>query len=113
MAEATTTTYEFELEPGRTVAFRELTVAEFESARKQMRGADGKLDDWELTQQCLRLCLVRDGAEKLDYQKLTGALLAQRFKMKHLLLINNAWNSVHMPSDEDLARVRGMRVIAA
>jgi hypothetical protein len=104
-----TTTYELELSPGRTVAFRELTVEEFESLIRQVGDKD---TNWELTQMGLRRSLVRDGTEELTYTKLVGNQLNERFRTPQLLLLRNAWESVHLPKPEDLARVRAMKVVA-
>lgn len=110
MAEEKPTEYEFELEPGRVVAFRELTVSEFETL---VKNAGDKNAGWELTQSGLRISLLRDGKEDLSHQKLTGVLLNKRFTTRQLLTLRNAWDRVHLPNEEDLSRVRAMRVVAA
>lgn len=101
--------YEIEVEVGRVVTFRELTVDEFETV---VRTTGDKNAGWELTQAGLRRSLVRDGAEVLDYQKLVGAQLGKRFSTRQLLMLRTAWEQVHVPGEEDLSRVRAMKVVA-
>lgn len=105
-----TTEYDLEIEPGRVVRFRELTAEEFEGIVTGINN-DEPGYGWKLTQAGLRMSLVRDGAEELNYQKLVGAQLAKRFRTKQLMLLRSAWDSVHMPNAEDQARVRAMKVV--
>lgn len=108
--DATTTVYELELAPGRTVRFRELTAEEFEGLVTGMNGGDPDYG-WQLTQAGLRRSLVADGAEELSYTKLVGPLLSRRFTTRQLLMLRQAWDAVHLPTAEDQARVRGMRAV--
>ena len=103
-------TYEVEVSPGRTVILRELTAGEFESMyRAEGSGAHAT---WDLTQRGVRMSLVQDGDEPLTYPALVGEQLNQRFTTRELLLLRQAWESIHIPSAEDVARVRGMRAVA-
>ena len=102
--------YELELEPGRVVVFRELSGEEFESVYKAAEASNTV--GYELTQNCLRRALVSDGGEALSYKDLAGAQLAQRFRTRHLMMLRQAFESVHLPGAEDDARVRSMRAIA-
>lgn len=105
-------TFELTLEPpsgeapARVVRFRELTVEEFERC---VQLAGDRNVGWKLTQEGLRLSIIEDNGSKLTYTDLAGAQLGERFRTRHLLMLRAAWESVHTPSEEDLARVRAMR----
>lgn len=102
--------YELEVEPGRVVRFRELSAEEFEAIITGLN-PDEAGSSWKITQAGLRRSLLADGAEELDFTKLVGTLLTRRFRTKTLMLLRNAWDSVHFPTAEDQARVRGMRAV--
>lgn len=110
-AESPPVVHEFELQAGRVVQLRELTGAEFESLFKALGNDAGNL--WELTQAGLRRSLVRDGDDELTYAQLSGAQLAARYGARQLLLLRQAWESIHLPTTEDQARVRAMRAVVA
>lgn len=103
-----TQTYELEVEPGRIVKFRELTAYEFENLFKAHAASP-----WELTQMGVRRSLVADRGEPIEYKDVAGPALSQRFSSpRALLTLRQAWERVHLPGEEDAARVKAMRAVA-
>lgn len=101
--------YEIELEPGRVVVLRELTTGEFESVFRAV--ASDPNQGWELTQRGLRMSLVRDGETELEYKALAGGQLTQRYTVRQMLLLRQAWEAIHLPTAEEQSRVRAMRAV--
>ena len=104
------TTYEVPLPGERVVLLREMTAGEFELMWRAEGDKPGA--SWEVTQRGLRMTIAAIDGEEVTYADLVGDNLNQRFSVKELLLLRQAWESLHMPSQEDIARVRGMRAIA-
>lgn len=97
--------YEVDVSPGRTVQFREMSVDEFEACMEQAQGDMG----WQLSMMGIRRCLVSDRGEQVSYEDVMGKLLGRRFRLPELIVLQAAWNHVHMPDEEYLERVRGIR----
>lgn len=95
-------------EPPREVVIRELTVEEFERA---VALAGERNQGWNLTQHGLRMSIVSDGGKELAYTDLVGTKLGERFGTRQLLILRAAWEQIHTPSQEDMARVRAMRAV--
>lgn len=105
------TLYEVDLPGDRVVVLRELTAGEFEAIYRAEGGKPTM--DWELTQRGIRMSLVQDRGEALSYTQLTGSLLTDRFSTREMLLLRQAWERIHLPSQEEVARVREPRATAS
>jgi hypothetical protein len=104
------TTHEIDIEPGRTVAIREMTVEELANAVQRV---GEKNVAWHLPMEGLRSSLVQDGGTRLTYQDLLGGKLGDRFTAKQLLVMRALWEQVNLPSAEDLAVVHAARVVVS
>lgn len=96
---------------GKTVTFRELGVVEFEAVLRTKTDGGGTGEGWEITQEGLRRSIVEIDGKPVTYADLAGEKLAERFPTREMLVLRNAWDSVHMPSAEDMASVGNMMVV--
>lgn len=95
-----------ELPGARLVKFQEMSTAEYQN------NARLHADGWDLTNAGICLTLVSDRGHAPppleDINKRTE-YLSELFRTSELVLLRNAWEEVHMPSPEEMSRVRGIR----
>lgn len=104
--------YELTLPPdGRVVVFRELGTEEFEILVRAEQGKPGS--EWEIPSAGLRRSLVSIDGVAVKYQDLIGNRLGERFRTAELMILRQAWTSVHLPdAAAAAAAVGGMKVTA-
>lgn len=100
-----------EVRPARVVVLKELSARDFEQMLKTMSEKERE-DSWDMVQNGLRRSIVSDGGKPLDYTKLVGDQLADRYTTKQILMLRHAWQELHSVNEEDLLRVRVMRAVA-
>lgn len=98
--------------PCGVVAFKELTVGEFEAAMRISKESGlGTGQDWELTNECLRRSIVEVGGSPVRWADLAGEQLAHRLGgLKGLMLARDVWSRIHAPSAAEVAEAGELKV---
>lgn len=98
------------LEGDLTADLRELTAEEFGHLAKLSSSSDSI--GWDLTQRGLALSLVRLGDREFKTGDLAAAGMIEKVipRAKHLMKLRTAWEALHLPSAEDVADTKAMKV---
>lgn len=103
--------FEVPLDGGDIAVIRELSATEFEGLYKRTSSA-GADQGWELTQHGLRLSLKSIGDQKFKPEDLIGAQLSAKVNsVRRMMLLRQAWERIHLPTEEEMAGVRAMTAI--
>lgn len=94
--------YRVEVSDERIVEFREVTIPVFE----QVLRLSPPDDPMTMSVIGLSHSLVADRGEVFEKQPVPEEDLLNRFRLAELLALRAAWEAVHMPSEEDMERVK-------
>lgn len=96
--------YTLEVSDERLVVFAELSVAEFEGVLRSVKGDD----PMAMSIEGLGRSVVADRGQALE-RPTSKSELYNRFSLLELLTLRLAWDTIHMPTEEDLRRVKSGR----